>query len=96
LPGQGWTPSSPYDANYLIDNKAGIIVDAEGTRANRAVEITVTETMIDRAKRRFDLRPQRLAGDSVYGAVTHAQGYRNAQVRHPGPVGRLCHRVGWH
>jgi hypothetical protein len=25
--------------------------------------------MIDRIKRRFDLRPQRLAGDSVYGAV---------------------------
>src|SRR5262249_8108478 len=28
-----------------------------------------TETMVDRIKRRFDLRPQRLAGDSVYGAV---------------------------
>ena len=25
--------------------------------------------MVDRVKRRFDLRPQRLAGDSVYGAV---------------------------
>jgi hypothetical protein len=23
-----------YDVNYLIDNKLGIIVDAEGTRAN--------------------------------------------------------------
>jgi hypothetical protein len=55
--------------SYLIDNKAGIIVDAEGTRANRAAEIAITETMIDRIKRRFDLRPQRLAGDSVYGAV---------------------------
>ena len=62
-------PFFAYDANYLIDNKVGIIVDAEGTRANRTVEITITETMIDRAKRRFDLRPQRLAGDSVYGAV---------------------------
>jgi hypothetical protein len=30
-----------YDANYLIDNKAGIIIDAEGTRANRVVEISV-------------------------------------------------------
>jgi hypothetical protein len=28
-------PFFAYDANYLIDNKAGIIVDAEGTRANR-------------------------------------------------------------
>jgi transposase len=65
----GVDPFFAYDANYLIDDKVGIIVDAEGTRANRTVEITITETMIDRAKRRFDLRPQRLAGDSVYGAV---------------------------
>ena len=63
------SPFFAYDANCLIDNKLGIIVDAEGTRANRTVEITITETMIDRVKRRFDLRPQRLAGDSVYGAV---------------------------
>jgi IS5 family transposase len=65
----GVDPFFAYDANYLIDNKVGIIVDAEGTRANRTVEISITETMIERAKRRFDLRPQRLAGDSVYGAV---------------------------
>jgi transposase len=66
---KGTHPFFAYDANYLIDNKTGIIVDAEGTRANRAAEIAITETMIDRVKRRFDLRPQRLAGDSVYGAV---------------------------
>jgi transposase len=58
-----------YDANYLIDNKAGIIVDAEGTRANRTVEITVAQTMVERVSRCFDLWPQRLAGDTVYGAV---------------------------
>jgi transposase len=66
---KGSDPFFAYDANYLIDNKTGIIVDAEGTRANRAAEIAITETMIDRIKRRFDLCPQRLAGDSVYGAV---------------------------
>ena len=65
----GVDPFFAYDANYLIDNKAGIIVDAEGTRANRTTEIASTETMVDRVDRRFDLRPQRLAGDSVYGAV---------------------------
>ena len=65
----GMDPFFAYDANYLIDNKAGIIIDAEGTRANRAVEIAVTQTMVDRVERRFDLRPQRLAGDTVYGAV---------------------------
>jgi len=58
-----------YDANYLIDNKAGIIVDAEGTRANRIAEIAITETMIERVKNRFDLEPRRLAGDTAYGAV---------------------------
>jgi transposase len=62
-------PFFAYDANYLIDNKAGIIIDAEGTRANRAVEIAVTQTMVDRVRRRFDLQPLRLAGDTVYGAV---------------------------
>ena len=38
-------------------------------RANRAVEIAVTQTMVDRVERRFDLRPRRLAGDTAYGAV---------------------------
>jgi len=62
-------PFFAYDANYLIDNKAGIIVDAEGTRANRIAEIAIAETMIRRVEKRFDLRPRRLAGDTVYGAV---------------------------
>ena len=62
-------PIFAYDASYLIDNQAGIIIDAVGTRANRAVEIAVTQTMVDRVERRFNLRPQRLAGDTAYGAV---------------------------
>jgi transposase len=65
----GVDPFITYDANYLFDNKVGIIIDAEGTRANRAVEIAVTQTMVDRVLRRFDLQPQRLAGDTVYGAA---------------------------
>jgi hypothetical protein len=65
----GVDPFFAYDANYLIDNKAGIILDAAGTRANRAVEIAVAQTMVDRVERRFDLRPQKLAGDTAYGAV---------------------------
>ena len=65
----GVDPFFAYDANYLIDNKAGIIIDAEGTRANRIMEIAVTQTMVDRVRRRFDLQPQRLAGDTAYGAV---------------------------
>ena len=65
----GIDPFFAYDANYLIDNKVGIIIDAEGTRANRVVEIAVTQTMVDRVRRRFDLQPQRIAGDTVYGAA---------------------------
>jgi transposase len=66
---KGTDPLFAYDANYLIDNKAGIIVDAEGTRANRVAEIAVAKTMLERVGRRFQLRPQRLAGDTAYGAV---------------------------
>ncbi len=65
----GIDPFFAYDVNYLIDNKTGIIIDAEGTRANRAVEIAIARTMVDRVRRRFNLRPQRLAGDTAYGAV---------------------------
>jgi transposase len=63
---KGIDPFFAYDANYLIDNKVGIILDAEGTRANRIKEIAVAQTMVDRVERRFDLRPQRLAGDAVW------------------------------
>jgi hypothetical protein len=65
----GVDPFFAYDVNYLIDNKVGIIADAEGTRANRIVELAVTQTMVDRVRQRFDLQPRRLAGDTAYGAV---------------------------
>jgi transposase len=64
---KGVDPFFAYDANYLIDNKAGVIVDADGTRANRSEEIAVTEIMVERVEQRFGLKPDRLAGDTVYG-----------------------------
>ena len=66
---KGVDPFFAYDANYLIDNKCGIILDADGTRANRSEEMAIAETMVDRVQRRFDLKPQRLAGDTAYGAA---------------------------
>lgn len=60
-------PIFVYDANYLIDNKLGIIVDAEGTRANRIDENRVCVSMVERVIRRFDLKPKRLAADTAYG-----------------------------
>jgi transposase len=72
---RGVDPFFAYDANYLIDNKAGIILDAEGTRANRIAEIAVTQTMVERVRRRFNLQPQRLAGDTVYGRSGCSSGW---------------------
>jgi transposase len=56
-----------YDANYLIDNRFGIIVDAEGTRSSLREETTIAETMLGRVMARFGMMPQRLAGDTAYG-----------------------------
>jgi transposase len=56
-----------YDANYLIDNRFGIIVDAEGTRANRHEETPIAETMLARVMAHFAMTPQRLVGDTAYG-----------------------------
>jgi len=60
-------PIFAYDANYLIDNKLGVIVDAEATRANRVEENRVAVSMVERVMTRFDLKPERLAADTAYG-----------------------------
>ncbi len=61
-------PIFVYDANYLIDNKLGVIVDAEGTRANRIDENRVCVSMVERVIKRFGLKPKRLAADTAYGS----------------------------
>lgn len=58
-----------YATNYLIDVQAGIIVDVEATPAWRTAEINATRTMIERVEQRFDLKPERLIGDTAYGAA---------------------------
>src|SRR6201984_3204257 len=90
----GLDPFFAYDANYLIDNKAGIILDAVGTRANRTVEIAITQTMVARVERRFDLRPQRLAGDTVYGAVRLLKWLVGRKITPARPVGGNSGRPG--
>ncbi len=57
-----------YADNYLIDNQNAVIVDVEATRAIRQAEVGAARTMLDRVKRRFGLKPKRLAGDTAYGA----------------------------
>jgi IS5 family transposase len=74
-PGARWTaaPGCPaffaYSTNYLMDIHTGVIVDVEATAAHRTEENDATMTMIDRVEERFDLKPQRLIGDTAYGTA---------------------------
>ena len=74
-PGSQWTGAHKghaffaYADNYLIDLKASIILDVEPTRAIRQAEVGAAKTMIDRTEACFGLKPQRLSGDTAYGAA---------------------------
>ena len=57
-----------YSDNYLIDVKVGIIMDVEASRAIRQAEAGASKTMIERTQERFDIKPERLAGDTAYGS----------------------------
>jgi len=57
-----------YSDNYLIDVKAGVIMDVEASRAIRQAEVGAEQTMIERTERRFDIKPAWLAGDTAYGS----------------------------
>jgi hypothetical protein len=58
-----------YANNYLIDLKAAIIVNVEGTRAIRQAEVGAARTMIERTEDRLGLSPERVAADSAYGSA---------------------------
>lgn len=58
-----------YSTNYLIDAKHGVIMDVESTPAHRTAEVESTKMMIDRAKAQFDIKPERLIGDTAYGTA---------------------------
>jgi len=74
-PAAEWTcaPGGPaffgYSTNYLVDVRAGVIVDVEATSAHRIQEVEATRTMIDRVEDRFAIKPIRLIGDMVYGSA---------------------------
>lgn len=74
-PAAEWTcaPGGPaffaYSTNYLVDVRAGVIVDVEATPAHRTKEVHATRTMVDRVEQRFAIKPHRLIGDMAYGAA---------------------------
>jgi hypothetical protein len=72
-PSSAWTAKANkrvlfgYGLNYLIDVEHAIIVDVEATPARTYDEVAATRTMIERRRRRFALKPKRLAADTAYG-----------------------------
>ncbi|MGH8678026.1 MAG: IS1182 family transposase [Burkholderiales bacterium] len=56
-----------YGLNYLIDNEHAIIVDVEATPARTYDEVAATRTMLGRTRKRFGLKPERIAADTAYG-----------------------------
>ena len=74
-PSSAWTAKANkrvqfgYGLNYLIDIANAIIVDVEPTPARTYDEVESTKTMLDRTERRFGLKPERLVGDTAYGAA---------------------------
>lgn len=73
-PAASWTSRGgpaffAYSTNYLIDLKVGIIVDVEASAVNKAAEVAATQTMIERVEDKFELKPERLVGDTNYGSA---------------------------
>lgn len=73
-PASSWTAAAgpavfAYSTNYLIDLKAGLIVDVEASAVNKAAEIEATKIMIDRVEEKFAIKPRRLVGDTNYGVA---------------------------
>jgi transposase len=58
-----------YSANYLIDVDNAIIVDVEATTAIRQAEVLAAKRMVERALDGCDLYPEKLIGDTGYGAA---------------------------
>ena len=73
-PAAQWTAAGgpafyAFSANYLIDIAAGMVVDVEATAAHKTDETNAAKTMIERVEERFDLKPERLIGDTNYGTA---------------------------
>jgi hypothetical protein len=71
-PAATWTTTGgpaffAYSPNYLVDLKAGMIVDVEASSVNKMAEVNATKVMIDRVEQKFNMKPARLVGDTNYG-----------------------------
>lgn len=53
----------------MIDVEHGIIVDVEASMTNHASEVATTEIMIERIEQNHGILPNKLMGDTAYGAA---------------------------
>jgi len=58
-----------YSTNYLIDVEHGVILDVQATPAHRTAEVDSTKVMIERVQAQFEIKPERLIGDTAYGTA---------------------------
>ena len=58
-----------YSANDLINVENGMIMDVEPKPTHRTAEVESTKTMINRVEELFDIKPDRLIGDTAYGTT---------------------------
>ena len=58
-----------YSTNYLIDTEHGVIMDVEASPSTLSLEVATTRTMIERVESTHAIKPQRLLGDTAYGAA---------------------------
>jgi IS5 family transposase len=75
-----------YSTNYLIDLKAGIILDVEATPVNKAAEVEATKAMIERVEDKYGMKPDRLVGDTNYGSAAMLGWLVNEEIEPHVPV----------
>jgi hypothetical protein len=61
-------PFFSYSTNYLIDLHAGVIMDVQACGSTLSNERDAAKLMLDRVEATFDLKPDRLVGDTAYGS----------------------------
>ena len=58
-----------YSTNYMVDVGKNIIMDVEASVSTLSSEVATTKTMIERIEENYAICPERLMGDTAYGAA---------------------------
>lgn len=60
-----------YSTNTMVDIECGVIMDVEASPSTNSLEVATNRTMIDRVEKRHGILPDRLLGDTAYGAAAN-------------------------